>query len=347
MHPLESKISSILTDNDLVSTGSTVVVGVSCGPDSMALLHLLDAARSKISFSLVAVYVDHGLRPEETPDERERIREVAEKLSIPYEIVEVDVRAEAKTRKISIEHAARELRYRAFARVASRYEADITAVGHNADDQVEELLLRLLRGGSRKALSGMLRKTGTIIRPLLDFPKSVLLEYLADRGITYCQDSSNLESHYLRNRIRLKLLPLLEKEYDSGVRKALLKTVGNLREDEDLLSKLVKEAGEKAVVCREDKENAGGLSIRLDRNLFRTYHPAIQRRLVENLLWEIGSAARYEHILAVVKATVENKSGGELHLSRGLRAVIAREHVLFYYPRGKTGWRGSVKEQKE
>ncbi len=341
MHPLEYTIGQTLSTDQLMPKGCRIMVGVSGGADSMALLHILAALRGPLTISLVAAYVDHGLRPDETPAEWDCVREAANRLGLECARVPVDVTGAARDRKLSLEHAARELRYQAFADLGRKYATDVLAVAHTADDQVEELLLRLFRGGGRKALSGMALRSGTLIRPLLAVRKITLLAYLADQGIGFCLDSSNDNLRFVRNRIRHDLLPLLESRYDPGIRQALLKTAANLREDEDLLAILLAAHWEQTVELRAPDSESPVVAL-LRRALFRPLHPALQRRMVEQLLWTIGETARYEQIMAVVEAGRGGRTGSELHLSRGLRVGVTREYLEFSYPQGRAPWRGRL-----
>lgn len=340
-HSLEHTIGQLLAAESLLAKGSRLLVGVSGGADSMALVHVLGALRDEFSLTMVAAYIDHGLRPEETPAEWARVREAANHLGIDCACMTVDVHAAAAAGKLSLEHAARELRYQAFAELASKWATDWLAVAHTADDQVEEVLLRLFRGGGRKALAGMRLRSGNLIRPLLGIRKAELLRYLSDQGIAYCHDSSNRERRFLRNRIRLDLLPQLEAQYDSGIRGALLKTAANLAEDEDLLELLLSERWG-LVVDMVPPDESGQVICRLNRDAFRCLHPALQRRTVEKVLWTLGSTAHYEQILAVLDAARCGRAGSELHLSRGLRVAVHRAYLAFSHPQGKGPWRGRL-----
>jgi tRNA(Ile)-lysidine synthase len=344
MHPLEVKIRRLVTRHALVDPDSRVLVGVSGGADSLALLHLLAAMRGDVPLTLIAVYVDHGLRPSETPAEWDCVRQAAVRLDVDCACASVDVRGLATSRKLSLEHAAREARYQAFRDLARERATDRLAVAHTADDQVEEVLLRLFRGGGRKGLSGMRMRAGDLIRPLLTTRKAELLAYLQDRKIGYCQDSSNVDRRFLRNRIRLDLLPLLERVYDPGIRHALLKTAANLSEDEDLLEQLLADCWE-TVVAFDGGDVADRTVCRLGRAPFRSLHPALQRRLVERLLWILGCVARYQQILAVLDAARSGRTGSELHLSQGLRVRVERTFLEFSYPRGQGPWRGRLSER--
>jgi tRNA(Ile)-lysidine synthase len=339
-HPLEYAIGKILIQQDLVRSGERLLVGVSAGADSMALLHLLAAHAKTRQLHLVAAYVDHGLRPRETPLEWACVREAARSLGCAADRVMVRAREAAAQKGQSLEHAARELRYQAFTELGKKWETEILAVAHTADDQVEEVLLRLLRGSGRKALSGMRLRSGQVIRPLLGVRKQELVRYLSDREISFCCDSSNEDRRFLRNRIRLDLLPLLESDYDPGVRQALLKTAANLQEDEDLLEGLLEECWPQVVAMLPAEE--GLPAARLDRRSFGRLHVALQRRLLEKLLWAVESAARFEQILAIRTLALEGQVGQELHLSKGLRVRVSRDALLFSYPQGRGPWRGRL-----
>ncbi|MGX9728764.1 MAG: tRNA lysidine(34) synthetase TilS [Candidatus Electronema sp. VV] len=333
---LESRFLRLLVGPCGVSAGQGVVTAVSGGPDSMALLHLLAAARQSLRLELTAVWIDHGLRPLETPQERETVAAAADRLGVPFLPRQASVAAYAAEQRLSIEHAARELRYAILREAARDCGAELIAVGHTADDQAEELLLRLLRGSGRKGLAGMSMSNGDIIRPLLRCSKQELLGWLEQRGIAHCFDSSNSERKFLRNRVRHELLPFLEEHFEPGIRNALLKTADSLAADEDLLEELTGKAWDETV----RKESSG--TLKLLRQPFRNLHPALQRRVMEQLLWQLGSRADYKQILLLTEAALQGRNRSELHLNGGLRAGIFADWVEFSYPAGRRAWRGRL-----
>jgi tRNA(Ile)-lysidine synthase len=341
---LEFDILHILRKHRLIEPGSTLVVAVSGGPDSMALLHILASLRKELLIALVAVYVDHGLRPGEVPGEIDAVQKAAGALDLPCKILHVDTRSFSREEKMSIEHAARELRYQALRGCAAEVGATRIAVAHTADDQVEELLLRMLRGSGRRGLAGMKFQNKDLIRPLLTMSKKRIFKYLAAHDIAFCHDSSNDDQQYLRNRIRHTLLPLLEKDFDPGIRKALLKTAAIFSVDEDFLDASVQKVWPQ--VIRLLVVDDGGKVYILSRKGFSTLHPCLQRRLVERLLWTLGCRARYTYILDVLNAAANGRTGSELHLSRGLRVGITGKTLEFSYPQGKKSWRGRLRDQE-
>ena len=177
------QLQHILIENNLIEPRERVIVGVSSGPDSMALLCLL--YECKLDLTIIPVYVDHGLRPNETPKEIELIRDIAESYHLQYQIIAVDTVRNKKKHGYSLEESARLLRYEALQRSCTEFNATSIAMAHTADDQAEEILLRLLRGSGLKGLSGMSMKNKNIIRPLLAVPKQHLLNYLSENNIKY------------------------------------------------------------------------------------------------------------------------------------------------------------------
>lgn len=345
--PLAHALRRVLVDDIGLRRRDSLLVALSAGPDSMALLRLLVFLRSLLQMELSAAYVEHGLRPQESPQEWALVQEVCEELQVNCYRIEVDARGEAVRYKLSLEHAARNLRYQSLEKLQQELSADWLALAHTADDQVEEVLLRLMRGGSRKALAGMRMVSGSRIRPLLQVPKKDLLSYLEERNYPYCHDSSNDDCSFLRNRIRHQLLPLLEQEYDPGIRQALLKSADNFAVDEALLEELQEQAWQEHIRVENVNEADDGSSRVWTLSLpgFSTLAPALQRRVLERLLYTAQGAADYAHILALVKLAASASPGKELHLRQGLRAVVKKDSIVFSFPWGKGASRRSSREK--
>jgi len=340
MAGLLHQVRQALLDHFPGDAGLCLVVGVSGGPDSLALLHLLTRLRAAFPLILHAVYVDHGLRPREAAAEAERVRQAGRDWQVKVRLMSVATRELAREEKRSPEEAARILRYRALREVAGQEGADRIVVGHTADDQAEGILLRLLRGGNRRGLAGMSVCRDDIFRPLLTVSRRDILAYLDRWGIDYCEDSSNADLRFTRNRVRHRLLPFLEEEFGPGVRSALRTAADNLGADEDFLDEQVNRAYRLLVQRRISDRGCEMLC--LARPEFRSLHPCLRRRLVERILRELDCRPRHRPIMAVARAVCRGRPGSELHLGRGLRVGIGRDEAVFVYPRGKVSWRGRL-----
>ncbi len=341
MHPLEKKIVALLTGHKLLTAHQRVVVGVSAGPDSMALLHLLAALGPLLPLEITALYVDHGLRPGETEAEAELVKEEAARLAVGFALVRVDLQGEAAPKK-SLEHRARDVRYQAFDQVAAQVRAAKIAVAHTADDQAEEIVIRLLRGAGRGGLAGMkLMRDNRLIRPLLTTPKAELLAYLQARGIPFLEDSSNRDLRFLRNQVRLEVLPFLER-YNPGVRETLRRNALILQDEEELLAgEAARSWQEVAQVAKEEKE--GMPQVAIDAARFVQLHPALQRRVAEIMLVTMKAQPDSRQIEQFLFLAREGQGSSQLHFSKGLRIRKKGGQLICCYPRGKGAGRGDLR----
>ena len=308
----------------------------------MALLQVLHAVAGTMELSLVAAYVNHGLRPEEVAREEELVQGRAGLLRIPFQTGAIPVRAFARDQKLSLEHAARLLRYGMLEEIADRAGATRIAVAHTADDQAEELLLRLLRGTGRMGLAGMSPASAAgIIRPFLDISKAELLAYLHRHRIPYLLDSSNLSPVHLRNRVRLELLPYLEERYNPSLKETLRQTAEILRDEEEILSGMTRAAYGRSVVEDGGKEGpARAVQLKLDS--FALEPRAIQRRILESICWRLESPPSFRIIAGLLELALGDAGGGRMHLAEGLRVNRQARQLIFFYPEGKIARRGDL-----
>jgi tRNA(Ile)-lysidine synthase len=205
-----SQVQRTIHDEGIFVAGERVLVGLSGGPDSTALLHALLALAPRLSLSICAATVDHGLRPESAA-EADMVAGRSRALGLPSEVVRVDVRA-ARGPHVSWQQAAREARLSALQEVAQRLNCTRIALGHNADDQAETVLFRIVRGTGVAGLAGIPYRRDPFVRPLLDVRRSQILAFLAKRKIPYVTDPSNANPRYTRVRVRQDWLPMLTRE---------------------------------------------------------------------------------------------------------------------------------------
>jgi tRNA(Ile)-lysidine synthase len=278
---LFNQVKRTIERHQLLEKGERLIVGVSAGVDSMVLLHLLNAFRETFGLSLIVAHINHGLRPEESEREAELVQKESNRFGFPFEYGRFNVKEYQKLRGFSPQEAARKIRFQFFHNLLIKYQAQKIALGHNADDQVETVLLRLIRGSGLQGLKGILPiREGKVIRPLLEVWRSEIESFAKKRRIFFLSDSSNLKKDYLRNRIRLALIPLIEKEYQPNFKEILLRTSTVLREENDYLEKGAEEAYQ--TITQEKKDT---LSFKF--SAYRTLHQAIQWRVIKKIVERI------------------------------------------------------------
>lgn len=222
---IKNKVAQYIGQERLFTTKSKVLVTLSGGADSVALLHLL----LDMGHTCEAAHCNFHLRGEESDRDETFVRELCRQLKVRLHIRHFQTADEAAGRHISIEMAARELRYSWFEELRKDIKADVIAVAHHKDDSVETLLLNLIRGTGINGLLGIRPQNGNIVRPLLCIDRKEIIEYLQEIGQPYVTDSTNLQDEYTRNKIRLNLLPLMQ-EINPSVKESLLRTASHLNE---------------------------------------------------------------------------------------------------------------------
>ena len=262
----------------LLEKGDRLIVGVSAGVDSMVLLHLLNGCREIFDVSLIIAHVNHGFRPEESEREAELVRKECARLRLPFEYGQFNVKEFQNREGLSPQDAARRVRFRFFDDLFQKHYARKIALGHNADDQAETVLLKLLRGSGLAGLKGILPiRDGKVIRPLIEVWREEIETFALKREIPFLSDSSNLKNDYLRNKVRHHLIPLIEEKYQPGFKQILLRTSAILRDENDYCEKGAEEAYRKIV--REEK---GALSFNFSD--YQSLPQGIRWRMIKKTL---------------------------------------------------------------
>ena len=309
----------------MLSPCDRVVVGVSGGPDSMALLEALRSLREKYALTLFVAHVNHGLRGTRADEEEAFVRRAGEGMGLICECLKLDIRAICRKGKKSVEEAGREERLRFFEEVRRRHGAGKIALGHHRRDQAETVLMNLLRGSGAEGLKGMLPvREGLYIRPLIELSKDEIVGFLRSKGLPFMIDDSNVETGYLRNRIRHRLLPELKEGYNPRIEENLCRTAEIMRLDDDFLQGEVRRICDDRRIVRSD---SAGPEIRISIPEWLRLHEALQNRLIKNLLLKCAKAHRgvgHIHIQAVRDFMASQHASGFLHLPLNLE--IRREY---------------------
>jgi tRNA(Ile)-lysidine synthase len=300
----------------MLSGGEKILTGLSGGPDSVCLLHVLDNMKDKFALDLHAIYIDHGLRPGETDMEIAFCQNMCEKLSIPFVTRSVDVKTHSRGQKMNIQEAARQLRYKVFDEVSHEISAGKIVLGHTADDQAETLLMRLFRGSGPTGLSGIPPVRKNIIRPLIEIERKEIERFLDDRKIGFIIDSSNKKKDYLRNRIRLSLIPML-REFNPHIIRTLSKTASILRDEERYFEILATKALMKLISRKTDSR------VELFLIPFESMEKVLIRRVLRRIIDDTKGlrGISFIHIEDIIDLIKSGRPGDRIHLPGGIRVI--------------------------
>ncbi len=317
---LVDQVRKTIAANALFTPGDTVVVGVSGGPDSLALLHALSALQPELQISLHAAHLNHQLRGAESEGDAKFVALVARQWGLNATIGARDVAALAREEHFSTEEAARNARYGFLAEVAARIGARLIAVAHNADDQVETVLMHFLRGAGLAGLRGMpykspltaTREDLALVRPLLDVSRSEIEAYCEQQGLKPRLDASNADTTFFRNRLRHEVLPYLA-TLNPNVKEILLRTSHVAADDYAFLQDQVDDA----YIRLASREND---TVALHLYEWRELPVALQRGTLREAVRALRSDLRdfnWEHVEAAREVALTGQTGAMATLPRG------------------------------
>ncbi|MFD3448323.1 tRNA lysidine(34) synthetase TilS [Microbacteriaceae bacterium 4G12] len=325
------KVDSFVAQYNLLRSHTTVVIAVSGGSDSLALLHYFLERKKQDALQLIVAHVDHMFRGEESKQDLIYVKQLCEQLDVICEAKQIDVTAYQKEHQLSAQVAARECRYAYLKTIMKKYGADYLALGHHGDDQIETILMRLVRGSTPKGYAGILAKRsfgqGEMIRPLLAVTKEEIESYCERKKIIPRIDPTNKKETYTRNRFRKHVLPCLKKE-NPHVHERFQAFSRFIQEDEDYLQELAFQKMNK-VIKKQDKNN-----ISMSIPAFQSLPMPLQRRgiqLILNYLYEYRlpsslSSIHIEQVLAFLKRT---HPSGSLDFPEGLKVIRTYEECCF------------------
>ncbi|WP_068675804.1 tRNA lysidine(34) synthetase TilS [Oceanobacillus sp. Castelsardo] len=330
---MEKCVFKFINQHQLIKKGATVLVGVSGGADSIALLHFLHSNRNRWEINVVALSVDHQLRGEESLLDLEFVRDICNKWGIPFVSDSLDVKAYKERNRLGTEVAARRLRYQFFSEQMEAFQADYLALGHHGDDQIETMLMSLTRSASSTAFSGIPVKrefsTGWIIRPFLCITKFDIENYCKEINIQPRIDETNFDTTYTRNYFRKYILPLI-KEKNSNIHTTIQHLNETLHEDETFLQE---EASEmvKSLVEFDRKSNTATFQIQT----FKMRPRALQRRalhLILNYLYnDLPSDLSYIHEEEFFSLLYSKKANNRIDFPSQLRVEKSYEKIIFLF----------------
>lgn len=332
---LVRRMVALVRRRHLFQPGHKILVAVSGGSDSVALLNLLDGLKPQWRLDLSVCHVNYGLRGRESDGDARFVQRLCDRLAVPCVTRRADLSRDAEDlRGQSLQERARDIRYRVLKEVAAGQGADRVALGHTADDQAETILLWLLRGAGLTGLAGMpVVREGLFVRPLLTTARVDLAAYLSSHEIRFRTDSTNAKSLYRRNRIRNELMPCITSLAPSFV-KLMSRQSEVLGEEDRLLEQLATE-----LLPRVLSEEAGQPVLK--RTVLLDAPLALQRRLVRRMLRRLngrGVAPRFSAVEAILRQVVAGSSGARLAVG-GIEVVRDRNVIRFMRREGATSGR--------
>lgn len=304
---IQKKVAQYIDNEHLLFPGNKIIVALSGGADSVALLRILHA----LGYICEAAHCNFHLRQEESDRDENFVKKLCETMNIPLHIIHFKTEQYATQKKISIEMAARELRYQWFAEIKYTTASNIIAVAHHQDDSVETILLNLIRGTGINGLLGIRPRNGDIVRPLLCINRKEIIDYLQRIGQEYVTDSTNLQDEYIRNKIRLNLLPMMQ-EINPSVKNSIIDTSNYLNDAALIYHKGIEKGRERAM----EKEN-----IRINV-LLKEPAPAT---LLFEILHPLGfNPAQIKNIFS----SLRGQTGKQFISKEGWRVIKDRELLL-------------------
>ena len=333
---VEEQVYNCIKKYKLISEDDKLVIGVSGGPDSICILHVISLLKEKLKIQLCVAHVNHMIR-EEADSETEYVQEFCKKLGIDCYVKKVDVQEYAKNHKIGTEEAGRKIRYEFFDEVATKVSANKIVTAHNSNDNVETILLNILRGSGLSGLKGIEPiRDNKYIRPLIETTRHDIEEYCFKHRLNPKIDKTNLESIYKRNKVRNDLIPYIQKEFNPNI----LKTVNRLsevaREENEYLEKIARQTFNEIIVgantVRSQSEIINRNEIILDLKKFNNLELVIKRRVILYTINKVlGNTLGIEkvNIDEIIKLCENNIGNKYLTPTKKIKITIKNKKIYF------------------
>ena len=314
------KVEKIIKEHNLIEDGEKVVVGVSGGPDSMCLLHILQA----LKIDIVVCHINHMIRQNAIIDEQ-YVENYCKKHAIPVYISRITIEEKAKQEKIGTEEAGRIARYKFFYEIAKQTGATKIATAHNANDNAETVIMNILRGTSINGLKGIEEKRDMLIRPLITITREEIEEYCKEQNLEPRQDESNKQLIYTRNKVRNQVIPYIKKEFNPNIIEAINRLSQIAAEESEYIGVQAKNAFE--AICIE--ENADKVVLNLKK--FNELELVIKRRVILYTITKImgiGATIQKIHIEDIIKLCKNNIGGKYLTPTKNIKVEVKNKKIF-------------------
>lgn len=324
---ITAQVKETIKKYNMFEKGDRVIIGVSGGADSVTLLHILNSIKDDYNLHLIVAHVNHKIRIGDAERDAQFVENLCYNMDIEYHLCEVDVKSLAKEQNMSDEEAGRFARYNFFYSLCNTKNSKI-ATAHNANDNVETVLMRFMRGTSVKGLSGISYKRDNIVRPLLDVSRKDIEEYIKENNLTHITDSTNFENIYTRNKIRNELIPFMVDIFNPNLVETVGMNIQSYKEDSDFLDSCASTVFNK--ICKWNSDNKDYLNCSLDG--LKTENVSISKRVI---IKAIKTVMGKEQISITPKKIDEiykglNSEVGTIFvLNEGYEVLVDYEYLVF------------------
>lgn len=321
------KVLKTIEENNLIENGDKIVLGVSGGPDSISMLHILNEIKSKkmIDFEIVVAHINHMIRKEAKEDE-EYVKNFCKKINIDFYSKSIDVRKLANNSKIGTEEAGREVRYQFFDEIMEKTGANKIAIAHNKNDKVETILMNEFRGTGISGLKGIEVKRGKYIRPIIECEREEIEKYCEENNLNPKIDKTNSENIYTRNKIRNVLIPYIKKEFNPNIINTINRLSELVTEEQEYIEEQVKKTYEEIKLKEEEKQ------IILDLKLFNKQEKVIKSRIILytiSRLFKTTKGIEKIHIEDLIKLCSNNIGNKYLTPNKNLKVLVKNKKIYF------------------
>lgn len=335
MQELEEKVLNTIKKYELIKNGDSIVVGVSGGPDSMALINVLNNIKEQLAIKIFVAHINHMLR-EEAGEDAEFVKAYCDSKEIECYIKSIDVQEKAEKLKVSTELAGRDARYSFFSQIAKKVGANKIATAHTANDNAETVLMNLMRGTGTSGLKGIEKiRDGKFIRPIIECTRKEIEEYCTKDELNPRYDKTNKENVYTRNKIRNVLIPYIEREFNPNIVESLNRLSTIAKKEDDFLNKIVENGFDKLNITADNlekntSENSNVIILNLKK--FNELDYVIKSRMIIYTISKLlGSSQGIEkiHIEDIIKLCGNNIGNKYLMPNKRIKVFIKKGKIFF------------------
>lgn len=327
------KTLSTIKKYNLIENGDKIVIGLSGGPDSVCLLHILNRLKEVLDIEIYAAHLNHQIRGMEAQKDALYVSQLCESLGITFFVKSINVPKYCKEKKLSLEEGARKLRYEMFFEIKEKINANKIAIAHNMNDQAETVLMRMMRGTGLQGLKGIdYIRDNVIIRPILDIERSDIEAYCEEYKLNPRIDETNLENIYTRNKIRLELIPYMRDNFNSNITESIVRMSNSLKSDNNFIEEEAFKKFKEVVFI-----NGYNLEIKLDKYI--DLHKSLKSRIIRNGIKYVLGDTNFidqKHIEEIIELEDKNKIDKKIVLPRGLfvyrqidKLVLTTKEIIF------------------